>query len=80
MRRTRTRTKTIGERVTFHEDEARQLWREQILGTSVDDFQAFAQVLELLSADGAVVVLGSQQALEAANAERGDWLEISRVL
>ncbi len=61
-------------------DEARQRWREQMLGTSVDDFHTFATVLERLKEAGRVVVLGSQEALQAANAERGGWLQINRVL
>jgi hypothetical protein len=61
-------------------DEERQRWREQVLGTTPQDFHAFAQVLERLNQEGRVVVLGSQQALDAANAERGDWLQVRRVL
>ncbi len=61
-------------------DEARQRWREQILGTTSEHFRSFAQSLEALKDGGRVVVLGAQEALEAANAERGDWLYINRVL
>ena len=41
---------------------------------------ALADVLQRFSERGNVVVLGSQEALDEANAERGDWLEITKVL
>ena len=46
----------------------------------MDDFKALADVLQKVSEEGRVVVMGSREALEAANAERGDWLEITKVL
>ena len=61
-------------------DERRQQWREQILSTSVDDFKAFADVLEGVKENGQVVILGSQEALEAANTGRDGWLELRNVL
>jgi hypothetical protein len=39
-----------------------------------------ADALQQVSEHGSVVVLGSQEAIDEANAERGDWLEITRVL
>jgi hypothetical protein len=61
-------------------DQARQLRREQVLATGQDDFRRFGQVLEEVSRLGQVVVLGSQESINAANAERGGWLRITRVL
>jgi Zn-dependent M16 (insulinase) family peptidase len=61
-------------------DETRQRLRDEILGTTASDFSALAGALQKVSEQGHVVVLGSQQALEQANAERGDWLEITKVL
>jgi hypothetical protein len=61
-------------------DELRQLWREQILGTTLADFHAFGEVLAGLDAKSRVVVLGSQDAIEQANLERGGWLEIKKIL
>ena len=61
-------------------DESRQLWRDQVLNTSVRDFRSFGEVLERVKETGYVVVLGSPDALAKANAEGGDWLEVKKVL
>jgi len=53
--------------LTNETDEARQQWRDEVLGTSADDFKSFAQKLEAIKEDGSVVVFGSQTALEKAN-------------
>jgi Zn-dependent M16 (insulinase) family peptidase len=65
-------------------DEDRQRLRDQVLGTTAKDFAALAEVLERVNENGRVVVLGSQEAIAAANAAanaaRGDWLQITKVL
>jgi presequence protease len=61
-------------------DESRQVTRDQVLGTTAADFHAFADVLDAVRREGRVVVLGAGDALAAANAERGDFLKIQRVL
>ncbi len=61
-------------------DEYRQQIRDQILGTTAADFKAFAEVLEAVNEQGLVVVLGSKEAIEQANAKRGNWLKVQRVL
>ncbi len=61
-------------------DEGRQLWRDQVLSTSVRDFRSFGDVLEQVKEAGYVVVLGSPDALAKANAERANWLEVKKVL
>jgi hypothetical protein len=61
-------------------DELRQLRREEILSTTAADFRAFAEVLEQVKQQGAVVVLGSQEDIEAANAARNNWLTVQKVL
>jgi Zn-dependent M16 (insulinase) family peptidase len=61
-------------------DEDRQRLRDQVLGATAQDFTALADVLQAVAEQGRVVVLGSQEALDEANAERGDWLEITKVL
>jgi hypothetical protein len=48
-------------------DEARQQLREEILATSVQDFRAFADVLERIKEEGNIVVLGSADAIGKAN-------------
>lgn len=61
-------------------DELRQRTREEILATTAADFRAFADVLDLVSDRGLVVVLGSQAAIEAANSARPGWLDVTKVL
>ncbi|MBE9524996.1 MAG: peptidase M16, partial [Chloroflexi bacterium] len=58
-----------------------QQYRNEVLATTQDDFKIFADVLEDARDAGRVVVLGSQDAMEAANHERGaDWLQIAKVI
>ena len=62
-------------------DERRQQHRDEILATTAADFKAFVEVLEAVSQQGQVVVMGSHEAIEAANNERGgNWLKIQKVL
>jgi hypothetical protein len=61
-------------------EELRQEWREQILDTSLEDFHRFGQALDRLARTGKVVVLGSQDAITAANAGRQDWMQVRKVL
>ena len=61
-------------------DEERQLRREQVLETKAEDFRAFGEVLERLNDSGLVVVMGSTEAIEAASRERGNWLEVKKLL
>jgi Zn-dependent M16 (insulinase) family peptidase len=61
-------------------DEQRQQARDEVLGTTAADFRDFADVLDAVRREGRVVVLGSADALAAANADRGGFLNIQRVL
>jgi Zn-dependent M16 (insulinase) family peptidase len=61
-------------------DETRHARRQQVLATSREDFRRFGQVLEQVSQHGQVVVLGSQEGINQANAEGGDWLTVTRIL
>jgi hypothetical protein len=61
-------------------DEERQLLRDQLLSTSIDDFKQFADILDAVKLSGKVVVMGSQAAIDAADADKGGWLEINKVL
>ncbi len=61
-------------------DEARQLYREQVLGASLADFHALGDVLEKAAQVGRIVVMGSQDAIQDANAGREGWLEVNKVL
>lgn len=61
--------------VLTNETEAvRQQFREEVLGTTADHFRAFADVLDQVREQGVVVVLGSGEAIEKANAERAGLL------
>lgn len=66
--------------LTHVNDEQRQMYRDQVLSTTVADFRRFADVLERMREQGAVVVLGAQDAIRKANTVRGDWLELVKVL
>jgi hypothetical protein len=61
-------------------DEARQRMREEILLTSAADIRNFADAMADVAAHGRVVVLGSEQAIDAANVERPGLLSVSRVI
>lgn len=62
-------------------DAMRQQLRDEVLATTPEHFKQFADVLDRLSAKGLVVVMGSQDAIEAANAARQNaWLKITKVL
>ena len=61
-------------------DESRQRIRDQVLSTTPSDFRAFADVLQQLSEEGLVVVLGSQEAINEANVAREDWLDVIKVM
>ncbi len=58
----------------------RQQMRDEILGTSVEDFRKFGLILEKLAIQGEIVVLGSADAIEKANKERPDFLDVKKVL
>jgi presequence protease len=61
-------------------DEARQRMRDEILATTAADIRNFADAMAGVAAHGRVVVLGSAQAIEAANTERPGLLSVSRVM
>src|SRR5258708_30423808 len=61
-------------------DEARQRMRDEILSTTAADIRNFGDAMADVAVHGRVVVLGSQQAIDAANAERPGLLSASRVI
>jgi len=61
-------------------DDIRQRRRDEILGASVADFRDFANILAELTAQGQVVVLGSEPAIEAVNARRPGFLQVAQVV
>lgn len=67
--------------LTHTTEEQRQQIRDEVLGTTIKDFEAFAGVIDDVTAHGRVVVVGSPQAIEKANAEKGaGWLNVTKVL
>jgi Zn-dependent M16 (insulinase) family peptidase len=61
-------------------DAQRQVWRDQVLSATPADFHAFGESLQHVKEAGLVVVLGSPDAIERANAERDGFLEVKKVL
>ena len=61
-------------------NEIRQRRRDEILGASVADFRAFADVLADLTTHGQVVVLGSEKAIHGVNNRRPGFLQVSKVI
>lgn len=59
-------------------DEIRQQRREQVLGTTAKDFEAFADRLDSVAKDGTIAVIGSKAALEEANKKLG--LDLTQLL
>ena len=62
--------------ITGRTDMMRQKYRDQVLSTNGEDFIAFGEVLENVAKSNAVVVVGSQAALEGAIA----GLKVTKVL
>jgi hypothetical protein len=67
--------------LTHTTEEQRQQIRDEVLGTTAKDFEAFAEIADEVAKHGRVVVVGSPAAIEKANAEKGgDWLTVTKVL
>lgn len=62
--------------ITGRTDAMRQKYRDQVLSTNGEDFIAFGEVLENVAKSNAVVVVGSQAAIEGAKA----GLKVTKVL
>jgi Zn-dependent M16 (insulinase) family peptidase len=60
-------------------DEIRQQNRDEVLGTSIKDYRAFADVLDDVAARGQVSVIGSDAALKGANDERQGLLSVAPI-
>lgn len=61
-------------------DDYRQQVRDEILGTTPADFTALADVLERIVDQGTVAVLGSADAIKAANAALENSLHVTKVM
>ena len=62
------------------DDGWRQQFRDELLATGPQDFAVLAEALAAVRERGLTVVLGSERALQAANAEREGLLKITKVL
>ncbi|MBZ0279028.1 MAG: peptidase M16, partial [Anaerolineae bacterium] len=63
-----------------YSDEQRQQMRDEVLGTTPADFRKFGEALELVAEHGQVVVTGSPDSINKANAEHNNWLTVTKVL
>ncbi|MGQ9904863.1 MAG: insulinase family protein, partial [Anaerolineae bacterium] len=61
-------------------EESRQRLRDEVLSTTAADFKAFAGALEQAQREGAVVVMGSDEAIAEANARMPQKFEVLKVL
>ena len=61
-------------------DPWRQGWRDQLLATTEHDFRAFADVLDAMREPGRRVVLGSAEAIGAADARQPGSLQVRAAL
>ena len=66
--------------LTGDTEQSRQKRRDEILATSDADFEALAEALGQMAEHGQVVVLGPEKAIKAANAERGEFLKVTKVM
>ena len=60
--------------------EQRQLYRQQVLSTTVADFKRFADFVEQVGQQGALVVLGSPDAIEKANQQGDRQMQVVKVM
>jgi Zn-dependent M16 (insulinase) family peptidase len=65
--------------LTFDTEEGRQHIRDEVFRTKMEDFRAFAQILEEVKEGGIVKLLGSPSALQAATTDRPGWLKIVKM-
>jgi Zn-dependent M16 (insulinase) family peptidase len=66
--------------LTGMNDDLLQSLRDQVLTTTLADFKAFGEALAPVVQSGQVVVLGSPEAIQAANQQRGGFLEITKIM
>jgi hypothetical protein len=66
--------------VVNYTDATRQQIRDEVLGTGVEDFRRFGEAIRDLPGKGVPVVLGSLDAIKAADQELGLDLKLTKVL
>jgi Zn-dependent M16 (insulinase) family peptidase len=70
----------LARRLTGVTDEWRQRIREELLDATAADFRAFADAADAARDNGVIAVVGSAEAIEAANKERPGLLTPVKVL
>jgi hypothetical protein len=66
--------------LTGYTDAMRQQRRDELLGTTIENFHQFGETLAALNEAARVVVVGSADGIEAANAAMGSAWSITKVL
>ncbi len=61
-------------------EESLQRYRDEVLSATAQDFRAFGATLDAMTAEEQVVVVGSPEAIAAANAKRQGFLAVTKVL
>jgi presequence protease len=61
-------------------DEDRQQVRDEVMGTTKEDFKKFADVLEEFKTEGIVKILGSGKSIEEITDKQPGWLNVTNVL
>jgi presequence protease len=61
-------------------DEERQQMRDEVLGTTKEDFKKFADVLEVFKTEGIVKILGSVKSIGDITDKQPGWLNVTNVL
>lgn len=61
-------------------EESLQRYRDEVLTAKVEDFRAFGATLDAMAATDQVVVVGSPEAVAAANTRRQGFLTVTKVL
>jgi Zn-dependent M16 (insulinase) family peptidase len=65
--------------LTGQTPEMLQQERDELLNTTAEDFKRFAEILRRMNETAHTVVVGSQADIEAANAERENFLTVTKV-
>ncbi|GAB4572236.1 MAG: insulinase family protein [Anaerolineae bacterium] len=66
--------------LTGYTEDMQQKLRDEVLNTTSADFNTFGEALARLRDSGTVVVMGSPEAINAANTERDNFLQVTKVL
>lgn len=71
---------SLVEYLTGQTNAKQQQMRDELLGTTAQDFKRFGEILKRMEPLSRVVVVGSNADVEKANEERGDFLTVTKVL